>query len=101
MRYVRFACGVPQQLLLLLYRCCAARVLLDLKGSVGWSRPGWLLCSGWHAHTTPIYTETAEQFVAVTNNNLEVRRMYEAWPRQRIKHSFRFYTGPQQQTAYT
>ena len=38
--YVRFAGVVPTLLLLLLHRCCTARVLYWFKGSAGWNRPG-------------------------------------------------------------
>ena len=61
----RFAGVVPLLLLLLLFRCCTAavlRMLVKLRGIVGWNRPS--LCSGWHAH---IRTHAhAAPFVAVT-----------------------------------
>ena len=50
-------------LLLLLYRCCTARMRLKFRGSVGWNRDS--SCSGWHAHIRT-HAHTEAPFVAVT-----------------------------------
>ena len=55
-RSYRVYMSVAVPLLLLWYRCSAARILLKFRGSVGWNRAP--LCSGWYAHIrTHAHTE--------------------------------------------
>ena len=60
MSVARFTGVVP--LLLLLCRCCTARMLLKFRGSVGWNCP--LSCSGWHARIRT-HARTETRFAAV------------------------------------
>ena len=61
--------GIVQQLLLL-YRCCTARMRWRSRGSVGWNCP--LLCLGCHAHAIRAHTEAP--FLAVKKKLNKLKR---------------------------
>ena len=60
-----FTCVAPP-LLLLLCRCCTARMLLKFRGTVGWNLFLVDMCSGWPAHIIRAHTHTEAPLVAVT-----------------------------------
>ena len=65
MSVARFTCVVPL-LLLLLCRCCAAQMLLKIRGTVGWNVLFLVdMCSGWHANIIRTHELTEAPFVAV------------------------------------
>ena len=66
MSVARFTGGVVT-LLLLLCRCCTARVLLNFRGGVSWSCLS--MCSGWHTHIIRPHALAKAPFVAVTKTN--------------------------------
>ena len=94
--YRRFARVVPPPLLLLLYRCCTARVLLKFRRSVGWNRlacvqDGTRTYAHTHTHTQKKRSQLSQQ------ENFEVRLL--------LYHGcynigkLRYYTGTPQQTT--